>query len=78
MAKFCHSCTAPLNMPDFKGPAENYCAYCTDGKGNLKSKEAVKTGIVQWLKTWQPDLNDEKAAVRAAYFMKAMPAWADE
>ena len=78
MDKFCHACSTPLGMPGFKGPAENYCAYCTDDTGKLKSKEEVKMGIAGWFKTWQPDLNDEKAFDRAAYFMKAMPAWADE
>lgn len=77
MDKFCYSCGAPLSLPDFKGPAENYCKYCTDGKGNLKRKEEVKQGIAQWLKMWQPDMNDEKALERASYYMKAMPAWAE-
>jgi hypothetical protein len=77
MDKFCYACSVPLSMPEFKGPAENYCTFCTDDKGNLRSKEEVKMGIVGWFKTWQPGLTDEKAAVRAASFMKAMPAWAD-
>ncbi|MCK4486945.1 MAG: hypothetical protein KAU38_09310 [Desulfobacterales bacterium] len=76
MNKFCHSCAAPLEMPDFKGPAENYCKYCTDEKGNVKSREEVQRGIAEWLKGWQPSLDDEKALARAAHYMKAMPAWA--
>ena len=75
--KFCHSCTAPLDMPDFKGPAENYCKYCTDESGNLKPRDQIQQGIAQWFKSWQPGLDDGTAMKRAEFFMKAMPAWAD-
>ena len=77
MNKFCYSCGAPLESPDFKGPAENYCKYCTDESGNLKDREIVKGGMMQFLKSWQPDLDDTQAAIRADHYMKAMPAWAD-
>ncbi len=76
MEKFCHSCAAPLGIPDFKGPADDYCKYCSDEAGNLKSREEVQNGIAQWLKSWQPGLDDTKAMARAADYMKAMPAWA--
>jgi hypothetical protein len=78
MDKFCYSCAAPLNMPDFKGPAENYCKYCTDENGNLKSKEEIQQGVAQWFKIWQPNIDDKKALDRAKNYMKAMPAWAEE
>ena len=77
MNKFCYSCTAPLEMPEFKGPAENYCKYCTDDQGKLKMKNEVQQGIAMWLKTWQPDIDDTTATERATNFMKAMPAWAE-
>ena len=77
MSGFCHSCTAPLSMPDFKGPAENLCKHCTDEKGNLKPREEIQTGIAQWFKSWQPNLDEETAVKRAEFFMKAMPSWAD-
>ena len=77
MDKFCHSCAAPLGMPDFKGPADDYCKYCTDDKGNLKSREEIQAGITGWLKSWQPGLDDATASSRAESYMKAMPAWAD-
>lgn len=76
MNKFCYSCGAPLQMPDLKGPAENYCKFCTDESGALHPKEAVKQGVVQWLKSWQPNLTDDQAVIRAENFMRAMPAWA--
>ncbi len=77
MDKFCFSCSAPLNMPDYKGPAESYCKYCTDEKGNLKPREEIMKGIAQWFQSWQPDLDEDKALTRAEHFMKSMPAWAD-
>ena len=77
MDKFCFSCTAPLNMPEFKGPAENYCKHCTDENGNLKSREEIQKGLAQWFQSWQPNLDEKEALERAAHFMRAMPAWAE-
>ena len=78
MNKFCYSCSATLEMPEFKGIAEKYCKYCTDEKGNLKSREEIRKGIAGWLKTWQPEIDEETARERATHFMKAMPAWAEK
>ncbi|MCP3871015.1 MAG: hypothetical protein GY703_23540 [Gammaproteobacteria bacterium] len=78
MSDFCYSCCAPLKDPQFKGPAEDYCQYCTDEKGNLKSKDTVQIGIAQWLQTWQPNLDDATAVKRAEHYMKAMPAWSEQ
>jgi hypothetical protein len=64
-------------MPEFKGPVDKYCKYCTDEKGNLKSLEEIHNGIAGWLKTWQPEIDEKTAHERATYFMKAMPAWAE-
>jgi hypothetical protein len=77
MTEYCHSCSAPLAAPGFKGPAEDYCKYCTDGQGNLKSREEIVEGVAHWLKSWQPGIDDATAAVRAEHYVKAMPAWAD-
>jgi hypothetical protein len=78
MDKYCYSCSAPLGMPEFNSPAENYCKYCTDENGKLKSRNEIHKGITEWLKIWQPELDEEVAQVRATHFMKAMPAWAGE
>ena len=78
MAKFCLSCAAPLSAPDFKGPAEDYCKYCTDESGRLKSREDIQQGVAYWFKEWQPDIDDKTARERAALYMKSMPAWADK
>ncbi len=77
MDKFCYSCSAPLSMPKFKWPAENYCKYYTDEKGNLKTRDEILKGIAHWIQSWQPDMDEKKAFERAKYFMKAMPAWAE-
>jgi hypothetical protein len=74
---YCQSCSAPLHMPDFKGPSSIYCKYCTDASGALKSREEIRAGIAGFMKSWQPGLDDAKAYERSGHFMKAMPAWAD-
>ena len=76
MGKYCLSCAAPLTG-DFKGLAEDYCRHCTDEVGHLKSFDEIHSGTAQWLKAWQPNLEDQKAADRATCYLKAMPAWAD-
>jgi hypothetical protein len=78
MDKFCHSCAAPLGMPEFKGPAENYCKYCTNETGELKTREEIQKGIADWFQSWQPGLDEQKALQRAADYMKAMPVWVQE
>lgn len=63
-------------MPDFKGPTENYCKYCTDEDGNLKPRDEIRKGVASWFQSWQPDLSEEKALERAEHYLKSMPAWA--
>jgi hypothetical protein len=59
--KYCYSCEMPLT-PQSVGAKDNYCTYCTDPTGDVKSKQEIRTGIAQWLKSWQPGI-DEKTAV---------------
>jgi hypothetical protein len=77
MDKFCFSCSAPLSSEEFKGPAEDFCQYCTDHQGNLKPREEIMAGVAGWFMSWQPDLDEETARKRAELFIKSMPAWAD-
>lgn len=77
MDQFCHSCGMMLSLPGAQGPAKNFCTYCTDEKGQLKPKAEIKAGISEWLKSLQPDISAEKALMRAEYYLKAMPAWAE-
>ena len=34
MNKFCYSCGAPLSMPEFQGPVEDFCKHCVDEQGD--------------------------------------------
>jgi hypothetical protein len=73
MDKFCHSCTMPLKSDS----AGDYCQYCVDETGKLKSYNEIHAGIAQWLESWSPKTVKTDARTRAEHFMKAMPAWAD-
>ncbi|MFZ1683818.1 MAG: hypothetical protein WAU88_06755 [Candidatus Zixiibacteriota bacterium] len=77
MSKMCHSCAAPLDNPGFRGAAEDFCKYCTDESGKLKSSETVQFGIAEWFMMWQPGIDRNVAMQRAAIYMKSMPAWAE-
>jgi hypothetical protein len=75
---FCYSCAAPLDMPFFMSSVPHYCNQCVDEDGNLRTYEEIHAGVVDWIKTWQPDVDDAKAKERATSYLKAMPAWADK
>ncbi|MFZ2088464.1 MAG: hypothetical protein WAU47_07795, partial [Desulfobaccales bacterium] len=67
----------PLETPGFDGKSEYYCTYCLDREGKLASRDQVQKGVAEWLKTWQPDLDDARAMERAGYYLRSMPAWAE-
>ena len=77
MNKFCFSCGAPLGMPEFQGPAEDYCKHCVDEQGKVRPREAVQAGVVEWFMSWQPGIDRATAANRADFYLKAMPKWAE-
>lgn len=77
MDKFCLSCGAPLCMPEFKGPKDDYCKYCVDEQGNFKSREEVQAGVAEWFLSWQPQIDRRTALRRADFYLKAMPKWAE-
>ena len=74
---YCHSCGVPLEVPGVYSNSEHYCAYCRDREGNLAPREQVQKGVAEWLKTWQPDLDDTRAMERANHYLRSMPAWAE-
>jgi len=76
--KFCHSCGMPLDGQMGKEVADNYCHYCADESGELKPREAVQTGIIEWLKMFAPEGSNPNYVKRADSYMKAMPAWAED
>ncbi len=75
--RFCHSCTAPLDQPQFRGVSETLCVHCSDGSGQLIDRTRAHERIASWFRSWQPDVSEDTATLRAAHFMNAMPAWAD-
>ena len=77
MTQHCYACGAPL-AGDFKGRSEVYCKGCCDSRGNLRPRADIQSGIAQWFKSWQPDLDEATALKRAGLYMRAMPAWADK
>ncbi len=78
MNQFCQSCGMPLNSEGAKSASGSYCQYCTDESGKLHPREAVQQGIAQWLKSFAPENGQADFDKRAAHYMKAMPAWAEE
>ena len=76
-AKSCMSCGMPMTNPeDFGGgnPENLYCVYCSNPDGNLKSREEVFTGMVNFMMMSQK--MDRKTAESAAKErMSKIPAW---
>jgi len=56
----------------------SYCRYCGDEEDNLNDRKDVQQGIAQWLEAWAPEGTEADFLKRAEFYMKAMPAWADE
>ena len=76
MNNFCHSCGMPL--ADKQHARKNYCQYCADEAGHLYPRELVQKGIADWLQQFTPQDQPTDFMKRADYYMKAMPAWAEE
>lgn len=74
--KYCLSCGMPLSDPAMT--RGDYCAYCTDEAGNLKPKEEIQVGVAAFLKQCAPSSEGADFMKRAEYYMKAMPAWAED
>jgi len=74
--EFCFSCGMPLT-DDAKSKNKQFCKYCADESGVVKSREEVQAGIANWLRMMQPELAEDIAKKRAVYYLKAMPQWAD-
>lgn len=78
MQTFCHSCLMPLGGPGEEHLESSYCQYCCDQEGNLKSREEVQAGIAGWLAGIKPGEASADYHQRAAFYMQAMPAWAEK
>ena len=76
---WCHACGMCLETPGFKGNSEIYCIHCTDEDGNMNvARDEVQQAMANWFKSWQPNLDHEKAMRRADLYLRAMPHWADD
>ena len=76
-AKNCMSCGMPMTkIKDFGGwdPANNYCVYCSNPDGSLKSYDEVLQGIASLMMVSQ-NLDEETAERAAKEHMSRMPAW---
>ena len=73
----CKSCGMPMKTDNMHGggnPKNVYCIYCTDNKGKLKSRAAVKAGMIAFF--MKSKKMDKKAATKFVNaYMKKMPAW---
>lgn len=77
-ARFCHSCMVPLDAPALWGPVAHLCRNCTDAAGKLKARSVVRKDIAEWLRSWQPAVDEAESIRRADLFMRSLPAWAVE
>lgn len=78
--KYCNSCGMPLiNAEDFAKSDINsdFCVYCTDADGNLKSCEEIFEGGVQFFMSQFGD--DRKMAEKITRKnMSMQPYWQDK
>ncbi|UMB75899.1 hypothetical protein FXN80_17710 [Dickeya fangzhongdai] len=51
--KFCQACGIPMSAPDAHSASDQYCAYCCDSNGNLKTWEEAVSGFASFLECWQ-------------------------
>jgi hypothetical protein len=55
-------------------PNNRYCIFCTDEVGKLKSREAVRSGMVAFFMR-KKRLDNDVAEKFVDDYMKKMPAW---
>jgi hypothetical protein len=73
---YCRSCMASLVETHNKGASDEYCRWCSDSEGNLKSPDEVQEILTNWFMRWQKGITREAASRRVYHYMRAMPAWA--
>lgn len=72
----CESCGLPMDHPEDYGgqiPGNKYCKYCTDSEGKLKTREEVRNGMINLMKS-KGEKDAEKLVDK---YMKKMPAWSE-
>lgn len=73
--QFCQACGMPMSAEDAKGASDDYCAWCCDSEGQLKSWEDAVSGLAEFLDSWQK-VGPAESRKRAMRYLTAMPAWA--
>lgn len=73
--QFCQACGMPISERDVNIASEQYCAWCSDAEGNLKSWDEAVNGLAEFLDSWQK-VGPKEAQKRAKRYLTAMPAWA--
>lgn len=74
----CQSCGIPMAQDSDHGggrPDNPYCKYCTDPTGNLKSKEEVRQGMINFQMQQSPDKTREEIEKEIDTHMETMSAW---
>lgn len=56
-------------------PDNPYCKYCTDASGNLKSKEEVREGMINFQMQQSLGKTREEVAAEVDQHMSTMPVW---
>jgi len=51
--QFCQACGMPMSAPDAHSASDHYCAYCSDGDGNLKFWEEAVSVLASFLDFWR-------------------------
>jgi len=62
-----------MSAGEAKSASEEYCAWCCDSEGKLKSWEDAVSGLAEFLDSWQ---KVGPAEARKRRYLTAMPAWA--
>ena len=78
MSLSCQSCGVPLINEHKSTATDNYCVNCVDGEGKLLSREIIQQGIAGWLEGFARETEGVNFMKRAEYYLKSMPAWADQ
>ena len=76
----CKSCGVPMRDESEHGAGNMnnpYCVHCADANGNLKSREEIKAGMVEFIMRSQNKPRDE-AEREADRIMSQQPAWQEQ
>jgi hypothetical protein len=79
MKKLCKSCSGPLDeykKEDLKNP--DYCPYCVDEKGDLRSFADIFDGMINYIKSDHPEVEVKKRSKQARDWLVEGPIWGEK